>query len=82
MGAFLLLAYWGIMLYFGDPVDPFGLEGNAALKFDLFFIPAENLYHGFGIPFDPEGLLSTLPAIVNVLAGYVAGIFIQKFGTN
>ena len=82
IGAFLLLAYWGVMFYFGDPTNPFGLEGNAALKFDLLFIPAENLYQGFGIPFDPEGLLSTLPAIVNVLAGYVAGIFIQKFGTN
>src|SRR5690606_37111160 len=30
----------------------------------------------------PEGLLSTLPAIVNVIAGYVAGIFIQKSGNN
>ena len=82
IGTGLLLAYWGILWFFGDPANPFGLEGNAALKFDLFFIPAENLYQGFGIPFDPEGLSSTLPAIVNVLAGYVAGIFIQRSGNS
>ena len=82
IGIFLLLAYWGLLWFFGDSTNPFGLEGNAALKFDQLFIPLENLYQGFGIPFDPEGLLSTLPAIVNVLAGYVAGIFIQRSGNN
>ncbi|MBC5994470.1 acyltransferase family protein [Pontibacter cellulosilyticus] len=77
-----LLGYWGIMYFFGDPADPYSLEGNAALKFDSLFIPDENLYKGFGIPFDPEGLLSTLPATINVIAGYFAGMFIQKNGNN
>jgi len=40
------------------------------------------LYHGEGIAFDPEGLLSTLPSIVNVIAGFIAGIFIQKKGNT
>lgn len=80
--ASILLIYWGIMYYFGNFPAPYSLEGNAALKFDLLFIPVENLYQGFGIPFDPEGLLSTLPAIVNVLAGYVAGVFIQRSGNS
>src|SRR5205814_10097034 len=35
-----------------------------------------------GVAFDPEGILSTLPAIVNVLAGYLAGRFIRDDGTN
>jgi predicted acyltransferase len=78
----LLGAYWAIMYFFGDQADPYSLAGNAALKFDLAVLPAENLYNGFGIPFDPEGLLSTLPAIVNVIAGYLAGIFIQKQGNT
>jgi predicted acyltransferase len=38
------------------------------------------MYHGEGIAFDPEGLLSTLPAIVNVIAGYFAGVFISRKG--
>ncbi len=34
------------------------------------------------IAFDPEGILSTLPAIVNVIAGWLAGIFIRGKGKN
>jgi predicted acyltransferase len=81
-GVVTLLAYWAVMYFFGDPADPYSLEGNAALKFDSMFLPEANTYKGFGIPFDPEGLLSTLPAAVNVLAGYFAGLFIQKQGNN
>ncbi|WP_242927864.1 acyltransferase family protein [Pontibacter vulgaris] len=81
-GIATLLAYWAIMYFFGDPTDPYSLEGNAALKFDRLFLPEANTYKGFGIPFDPEGLLSTLPAAVNVIAGYFAGVFIQKNGNN
>ena len=78
----LLLLYWFIMWYFGTHPDPYSLEHNAALKFDLLIFPPENLWRGFGMAFDPEGLLSTIPAIVNVIAGYVAGKFIQKYGNN
>ncbi|GAB3823792.1 acyltransferase family protein [Pontibacter rugosus] len=80
-GFITLLAYWAISYFFGGS-DPYSLEGNAALKFDRLLLPEENMYKGFGIPFDPEGLLSSLPATVNVLAGYIAGIFIQKHGNN
>ncbi|SDS36018.1 DUF5009 domain-containing protein [Gramella sp. MAR_2010_147] len=80
--AFLLLAYWFILWYFGSHPDPYSIENNAALKFDLLIFPKENLWKGFGIPFDPEGFLSTIPAIVNVIAGYAAGKFIQVFGNN
>ncbi|MCG9971975.1 acyltransferase family protein [Christiangramia crocea] len=82
IGAFLLLLYWGLLYYFGDPGAAYTLEGNAALKFDLLIFSSENLYMGYGIPFDPEGLLSNIPAIVNVIGGYVAGIFIQRSGGN
>jgi predicted acyltransferase len=37
---------------------------------------------GEGVPFEPEGLLSTLPATVNVLAGYMVGRYIQKNGST
>ncbi|WP_224997849.1 acyltransferase family protein [Cesiribacter sp. SM1] len=79
---FALFGYWAILYIFGDSAAPYSLEGNAALKFDSLFIPDQNLYKGFGIPFDPEGLLSTLPAVVNVIAGYFAGKFIRKNGNN
>src|SRR6185436_17934416 len=35
---------------------------------------------GEGVPFDPEGLLSTFPAIANVVGGYWVGSFLQRKG--
>lgn len=81
-GVVILVGFWAILYYSGDPTDPYSATGNAALKFDLLVFSPENLWHGFGFPFDPEGLLSTLPAVVNVIAGYVAGIFIQRSGNS
>jgi predicted acyltransferase len=77
-----LLGYWSIMLAYGDPNDPYSLIGNAALKVDLAVLGDKHLYHGEGIAFDPEGILSTIPAIVNVIIGYLAGNFIRKRGSN
>jgi predicted acyltransferase len=75
---FALIAYRLIMAAFGD----WSLEGNAGSRLDMWLVGADHLYKGEGVPFDPEGLLSTLPAIVNVIAGYVAGRFIQQNGQN
>ena len=77
-----LFGYWAIMYIFGDKGDPYSLTGNAAIKLDLFLIGPDNMYKGEGVPFDPEGLLSTLPATVNVIGGFYIGKFIQKFGSN
>ena len=77
-----LFGYWAIMYIFGDKGDTYSLTGNAAIKLDLFLIGPDNMYKGEGIPFDPEGLLSTLPATVNVIGGFYIGKFIQKFGSN
>jgi predicted acyltransferase len=79
---FALMMYWIISYVFGDPADPYSLTGNAGLKLDLLLFGESHLYHGEGIAFDPEGLLSTLPAIVNVICGYLAGDFIRKYGNG
>ncbi|MBO0342519.1 DUF1624 domain-containing protein [Muricauda lutimaris] len=73
-----LVGYHLILIGFGDLT----LSGNAVLKLDEWLIGANHMYHGEGIAFDPEGLLSTLPAIVNVIIGYLAGRFIQNNGQN
>jgi predicted acyltransferase len=49
---------------------------------DTWLFGEKHLYHGEGIAFDPEGLLSTFPSIVNVVAGYLAGSFVQKKGNS
>ena len=80
--ALLLIGYWVIMYYFGDAADRYSLNGNAALRLDMFLIGPENMYKGEGVPFDPEGILSTFPAVVNVIAGFLVGQYIQKFGNT
>ena len=80
ISAILLVGYWIVLLLFGDPSDPFTLQGNAGQYLDKFIMGDYHLYHGEGVAFDPEGLLSTLPAIVNVIIGYFAGKFIQQKG--
>lgn len=77
----LLVGYWIVLLVAGVPgVDPFSMTGNAGYRLDLFILGASHMYHGEGIAFDPEGLLSTLPAVVNVICGYFAGVYIAKKG--
>ncbi|MCX6334985.1 MAG: hypothetical protein NT092_11890 [Bacteroidia bacterium] len=70
--AVILIAYWAIIGFLGG-ADPYSLEGNFAAKVDAAILGTNHLYKGFGIPFDPEGLLSTLPAICTVLIGYYIG---------
>lgn len=77
--ALALVGYHILLVVFGDLT----LTGNAVLKLDKLLIGDDHMYHGNGgVAFDPEGLLSTLPAIVNVIAGYFTGKFIQKNGQN
>lgn len=68
----LLLGYWFLMLGFGD----YTLENNAVRHLDRFLFGDSHLYHGDGVAFDPEGLLSTMPSIVTFLIGYLVGQYI------
>jgi len=76
----LLFGYWFILLIFGDHSDPYGMLTNFGTTLDKNLLGDAHLYHGEGVAFDPEGILSTLPAIVNVICGYYAGKFIQEKG--
>ena len=77
-GVSALLGYWWLMHAFGD----YSFAGNAEIKLDRLVLGEAHMYHEEGVVFDPEGILSTLPAIVNVLAGYLAGRFVRENGTN
>ncbi|MFI5138542.1 MAG: acyltransferase family protein [Sphingobacteriales bacterium] len=80
ISALLLLGYWVLLLIFGDNTAPYGMLTNAGTYLDKALLGDAHLYHGEGVAFDPEGILSTLPAIVNVIVGYYAGKFIQEKG--
>lgn len=77
----ILFGYWAILYFMGGD-NPYSLESNAALIADRAILGEKHLYRGFGIPFDPEGLLSTLPAIVTVIIGYMAGELVGKGSVN
>lgn len=82
-GALMLLLYWGIMRFFGQGPDPYSLQTNAALRLDLWLLGPNHLYHGESVDgkpyaFDPEGVLSTLPAIVTYILGFLSGRFLDR----
>jgi predicted acyltransferase len=76
----ILLLYWAFMRIGGDQPDPLSMTGNLGYKIDVLLLGKDHMYHGEGIAFDPEGLLSTLPSVVNVTFGYLVGKFIQQKG--
>ncbi|KIC94691.1 acyltransferase family protein [Flavihumibacter solisilvae] len=78
----LLLGYWVITAMCGDPADPYSLEGFWGTGLDRSLLGADHLYKGEGVPFDPEGLASTIPAIAQVIFGFLVGDYIQQKGKN
>ena len=78
--AVMLVGYWAVLVAYGDPSDPLSLTGNVGNVIDAYILGEKHMYHGEGIAFEPEGVLSTIPSIVNVIIGYYAGLFIRKHG--
>jgi len=66
--AIVLLVYWGLFLSVGE--GAFTVEGNIIRQVDLTVFGANHMYTMRGISFEPEGLLSTIPAVVNMLLGF------------
>jgi predicted acyltransferase len=80
-GLVFLLVYW-ILCLTGNPADPFSLSGWFGTNIDKSILGVPHMYKGEGIAFDPEGLMSTIPSIVQVIFGYMVGDYIQKKGKN
>jgi predicted acyltransferase len=79
--AAILLSHWGILRGVGGP-DPYSLSGNAAGVFDRILLGSTHLYQGFGVPFDPEGLYTSIPAAGTVLIGYLVGRIVKEAQTG
>jgi predicted acyltransferase len=68
VSAVTLLAYWALLLSAGE--GALTLDGNIIRQFDLAIFGANHMYSMRGVAFEPEGLLSTIPAVVNMLLGF------------
>jgi predicted acyltransferase len=78
VGLILLLLYWLLCYTLGDGADPYSMLGYFGNVVDKAVLHEPHMYHGEGLAFDPEGLASTLPAIVQVIFGYLVGDYILK----
>ncbi|MCT4699994.1 acyltransferase family protein [Tenacibaculum haliotis] len=66
----LLLVHWGILFFFGEADNYLTLKGNIGGYLDIAIFGEAHLYKGYGLAFDPEGLLGTLSSISQILLGY------------
>ncbi|RXR23395.1 acyltransferase family protein [Flavobacterium stagni] len=73
----LALLVYGLVYWNYSEVS---MANNPVLDLDIWLLGESHLYKGEGIPFDPEGLLSTLPALFNVAMGFWVGDFLQRKG--
>jgi len=83
----LLFFYGAAMLYIpytlpnGEVVSGLWLHGNNLSAFiDNAVLGSHHLYYANAkpLPFDPEGLFSTLPAIASALSGMLAAVYLTK----
>lgn len=75
----LLLVYWALMSWV--PVPGFGAgdlspEGNLSAHLDRLILGV-HMWSGGGGVYDPEGLLSTLPAVSTTLSGLFTGDYLR-----
>ena len=80
VSAILLAGYWLLCYGAGRHGDPYSLAGYFGTDADKTILGASHMYKGEGVVFDPEGLASTVAAIVQVIFGYFAGKFIREKG--
>lgn len=86
VSAMLLLGYWALLAFVPAPGHAAGdlsPAGNLAGYIDRLAVTTHHMYR-FGtdaagnIVYDPEGLLSTLPALANVLLGILAALLWKR----
>lgn len=80
ISAAILILYWLLLAFVPVPdavpgTDPFSKEGSWVGYIDRMITPGKLIYPGVH---DPEGLLSTAPAVVTALLGMFAGEIVKS----
>lgn len=68
-GVLVLIVYWLLLLTVSQ--DPYSVENNLVRHVDMAILGSNHMWQGKGMPFDPEGLLSTISSAITVLSGYL-----------
>lgn len=84
--AILMVVHWIILYLIGDKsaelvngaAGAFSLAGQNADLIDLAIFGENHIYKGYGIAFDPEGLLGALSGACTLLLGYLIGNLIRE----
>ena len=82
IGMMILVIYWVLNIVLGAAGHPYSLSGYFGNAIDQSILGVSHIYKGEGVPFDPEGLVSMFPAIVQVILGFLVGEYIQAKGKN
>jgi predicted acyltransferase len=82
IGMMILVIYWVLNIVLGSAGHPYSLSGYFGNAIDQSILGVSHIYKGEGVPFDPEGLVSMFPAIVQVILGFLVGEYIQAKGKN
>ena len=81
----LMVIYWALMRFV--PVPGYGVgrldqAGSLSAYIDRSLMGTNHLWFWGGQMWDPEGLLSTLPATANLLVGILAGVWLRSERTD
>jgi len=74
----LMALHTAILIIFAGEEGTFALNGSISGAIDTALFGEAHVYKGYGIPFDPEGLLGVLSGSATVLFGYLIGNIIRN----
>jgi predicted acyltransferase len=77
IGLLLLPLYWYLLHILPHGEDIMGIRDNAATILDLRLLGEKHMYYGEGFAFEPEGILSTIPALSNTIAGFLTAYYLR-----
>jgi len=75
---FIYEFFMRVPLVDGWGAGSFELADNFIRYMDMLIFGEAHLYGGTGMPFDPEGFLSTLPAVATLMSGFWLGEYLRK----
>ena len=75
---FIYEFFMRVPLVGGWGAGSFELADNFIRYMDMLLFGEAHLYGGTGVPFDPEGFLSTLPAVATLMSGFWLGEYLRK----